>query len=311
MGTYWEPEILSKVVRLLKAGELYLFAGAGLSCVAGYPSWRELLERFAEAYRALPRGRTEIKNELGALVERRDVVLVSHLRALGHDGEDATVRVLMKAFGEEKTSETHKMLMQLPFAGYITTNYDRCLEIAGARVEEAKALVDRRWFCFPKHRCAGERALDGVYDGDKFLLHMHGCLYVNGRIDSEGIILRKDQYVKFYKGPELVKIYEELFYRPLLVLGTSFSDPYFLNRLYEARGHHSADLRGERKTCYLVVPKKERPATEASDKSVYGVEFNYFDENDALALEKMVGELKNRCEETPREPKGREGGSEE
>ena len=294
MSSYWQADVLEEVVHLLKDGELYLFAGAGLSCLAGYPSWTGLLSKFADAYRSLPRQKAEIGRELDVLVKRNNIDIVSHPRSLGDPGAEALVKVLQEVFFDHRTSEAHKVLVRLPFAGYVTTNYDRCFEMACRGVSVAAELIEKRWYCFPQHRCAIHKNLNEIYDGKRFLLHMHGCLYCNGRIDSENIILRRDQYQEFYKQDQLKKIYEELFYRSFLILGTSFNDPMFLNRLYEARGHHSPDLRVERKMCYLLLPSNERREHEASDMSVYGVRFNYFDRNDPSALENMLRELEDK-----------------
>lgn len=296
MASYWQPEVLEEVANLLKRRELFLFAGAGLSCLARYPSWTELLAKFADAYKELPARNREIENELHALVKRKNIDIVSHLKSLGDPGEDAIVKVLQEEFNKHRTSEVHKTLVRLPFAGYVTTNYDRCLETACSGISHAADLIGRRWYCFPQHRCTSHKDLNEIYNGERFLLHMHGCLYSNGHIDSKNIILRRDQYLTFYKQDAMKRIYEELFLQPLLILGTSFNDPWFLTRLYEARGNYSPDLRAERKTCYLLLPEDERPEHEASDSSVYGVQFSYFSKSDPNALENMVRELEVRCE---------------
>lgn len=297
MGSYWEPDVLSKVVHLLREKKLYLFAGAGLSYLAGYPLWKDLLWRFANEYTVSPYRRDEIASAMNALVDERNLNILQHLIDLGEHGNNAFVRVLKESFKEEKTSEAHRMLIQLPFAGYVTINYDKCLEKASEQINEAKELLSNRWFCFPKHKRAPERNLDEIYDGNKFLLHMHGCLYYEGRIDTQNIILMKDQYCKFYKCDKIEKIFTEMFYRPFLIFGTSFSDPFFMNKLFEARGSHDRDIKNEREICYVVLPECEKRETDPSNEDVYGVRFNYFDKNDNNAIENMVMELKGAYEQ--------------
>jgi hypothetical protein len=299
MRSYWRPEVLSEIVRHLKRGELYLFAGAGLSRLAGYPSWEELLKQFAEAYRILPTHRTEIETELNALIEKRDLAIITHLILLGQQGEDAFMNVLTKTFGPpDRTSNAHRMLIGLPFAGFITINYDRCFEIAAEENKEANELTSERWFCYPKHRAANNIQLDKLNTGRRFLLHMHGCLYHNRIIDSKNIILTKQQYRQFYGTPEMNWIYNQFMSKPMLLLGTSFGDRNILQQLYECRGHHDRDIRSQRGKFYLVIPQSEKSDIEHSQSEEYGVEFNYFDRDDSSAIESMVKELRNACEET-------------
>jgi hypothetical protein len=298
MGSYWRPEILSEVVRHLKEGSLYLFAGAGLSCLAGYPSWKGLLRQFAIAYGGLPGCDPKINSIMEGLVDEGKLNILDHLISLGNPGGDAIVQILQQNFEQEKTSNTHRTLINLPFAGYVTTNYDRSIEAACVGVAGAEEMVNDRWFCFPQHKHAPVRNLDDVYDGQRFILHMHGCLYYGGRLDSENIMLMTPQYCKFYKSGEIGRVYNDLFYRPFLILGASLSDTWFMNKLFEARDISDRDRRNERKLCYVLRPESEKRQIDPSDEEVYGVKFNYFDEKDKDAIDKMVNELKNACEET-------------
>lgn len=288
MAEYWDQTVLDELVGRLKANELYLFAGAGLSCLAGYPTWTKLLGDFAEKYRSTLTKDPLIEQELDCLIKTKDLSLVTHLLSCGNPGEDAFVEVLRHHFQTENTTETHKRLLGMPFAGYLTINYDNCFEVA---LQSSHSLVNNRWFCFPKHKKTQNNNIKELYNGDQFLLHMHGCFLHKKKIDSENIILTKEQYTKFYKDQSLKKIYDDLFCHSMLLLGTSFTDPYFLQELNKVRGHHNRDNRAERKTCYLVLPKSEKPETEHCTEVEYGLKFCYFDDTDQYALQNMVREL--------------------
>jgi len=297
MGSYWQPDVLSEIVWHLKKQDLYLFAGAGLSCLAGYPSWKDLLHLFANAYGELPGCDPKINGVMDSLVADGKLNILDHLMALGHPGEDAIVKILRQKFEQEKTSDTHRTLINMPFAGYVTTNYDRSIEAACVGVAGAEEMVNNRWFCFPQHKHAQVKNLDGIYDKRQFILHMHGCLYHAGRLDSENIMLMTCQYCKFYENSVIRKIYDDLFYRPFLILGASLSDIWFMNKLFEARGIHDRDRRNERKLCCVLRPESEKRQIDPSDEEVYGVKFNYFNQKDKNAIKDMVNELKNACEE--------------
>ncbi len=260
MATYWEDPILDALIRLLKQGSLHVFAGAGVSCLAGFPSWGDLLARFADAYRALPNKDRDIENELPTLVKKCDTVIIEHLRALGIEGRKKYAEVLTDIFGQHVCDQVHEWLIELPFAGYITTNYDLCFEEACHRKNTKTELLDGRRFCYPRH--AFEQAPRDVKDltanGGPFLLHMHGCIEHNGKYDLDNIVLTGNQYTTFYYKPEMDHIYDTCFYGNVLVLGTSMTDPYFMQKLKEKRGPGTDTNIANRKTCYVVRPASEK-----------------------------------------------------
>ena len=83
MAKYWDDMILQELVQLLRDDKLYLFAGAGLSQLAGYPSWQELLEQFANAYKSIPTSNQKIVDELPTLVADNDIGIIDQLLSLG------------------------------------------------------------------------------------------------------------------------------------------------------------------------------------------------------------------------------------
>lgn len=110
-----------------------LFVGAGLSLEAGGPSWSDLLLRLvkvAEIERidlglgmdeavALAGGPTTHKLALADLLEER----------LGKAMEDHIHDLLAPL----QPTALHERLVRLPWAGYVTTNYDRLIELAVQR----------------------------------------------------------------------------------------------------------------------------------------------------------------------------------
>ncbi len=122
------PDNIGRLLTIIKRGATdpahgaFLWVGAGLSIPAGYPSWTQLIERLR-----------------GASVEPLQDVS-DPLQAI-----DAFVRVngtgllsqqLQDIFEYKPPLLYHQELIQLPWKGIITTNYDELLEDALKRCGE-------------------------------------------------------------------------------------------------------------------------------------------------------------------------------
>ncbi len=292
MAKYWDNTTLEELVQLLTEGRLHLFAGAGLSCLAGYPTWTELLKQFADAYKLLPNKDEALERELPYLLEstKSALAIPQHLCNTG-EGNYEFSKILRKNFEKTITTKSHELLLKLPFAGYITINYDRCFEEAAKKVVVCKELASTRWFCFPPHKEIPSSNLDEMYNRKRFLLHMHGCLYYEDRIDTHNIILTKAKYHEFYDRNEMKMIYNKMLCNnPVLYFGTRFDDPWFMEELYKVRGHDDRDKVLERESAYVILPISEQCNTERNDELEYGIKYMYFDkENDGLM--RLIEEL--------------------
>jgi len=287
--------MLDELVRLLIEGKLYLFAGAGVSCLAGLPSWKKLLKEFAGGYEGLPNNDKNIVKELPALIENCETVIIDHLLGLGTEGQRKYAEILKNTFRQDVCSDVHEWLIELPFAGYITTNYDLCFEKACLKRNLKLNLIDGRRFCYPPHRFEHDakniRDLSGC-EGP-FLLHMHGCIEHNGKYDVDNIILTRRQYYDFYNKPEMDCIYDNCFYEHILIVGTSFSDPYFMNKFKERRGHISATNIANRKKCYVLRHSSEMSKSPHSDEVSLDIVYAYFDDVIDAGLRNMINELRH------------------
>ena len=291
MAKYWQQTILDELVNLLKAGELYLFAGAGVSCLAGLPSWKKLLTQFSEAYKKLSNNDRNVVEELPGLLRNCNTVIVDHLLSLGIEGQKLYSKILVSNFCGDCYSDVHRWLLELPFAGYVTTNYDLCFENTCRKKNLKPNLINCSRFCYPRNQfdCNG-RDIGGLRQNKPFLLHMHGCIEHNGRYDMDNIILTNNQYGKFYKTAEMNRIYDDCFYEHVLILGTSLKDPYFVNKFREKRGLGSTTNIVNRKKCYVVRHEDEKSQSPNSDKIALDVVYDYFgDWNNGLR--NMVSEL--------------------
>src|ERR1044071_3657296 len=121
------PKPPASLVRYVREGRCVLFCGSGLSAWAKLPTWTKMLEGIvAQLSDELPdeTDTTELHRLLqsGKLLEVAD-----HCKeALGRRYNDILSENLRGATGD--IPEPHKVIVQLPFAAVVTTNYDNPLE---------------------------------------------------------------------------------------------------------------------------------------------------------------------------------------
>ena len=110
-----------RIFELISKEEVVLFAGAGLSLYAGYPSGNGLRKIF---YDTLNQKEKEIINEHQQLS-----TLTQNLFDL-HNSRNSTISILRDVFlAKPKSNEIHRRISEIPhFKTIITTNYDNLIE---------------------------------------------------------------------------------------------------------------------------------------------------------------------------------------
>lgn len=208
------PKIPTSLVRNLRERRCVLFAGAGLSAWAGLPTWRSLLERAIEAVRA--ETLEDDGGELDRLVERgRYLELADHCREqLGPRYAELLAESLRATVQE--VPEVHRLILGMPFAAWITTNYDKLLERAYAEVRGG----------WPKTLTHVDHDSLGMvlFDGAPFILKAHGD------IDRpESIVLTTRDYREIiHANPAFNAAFSAiLLTRAVLFVGYSLNDPDF------------------------------------------------------------------------------------
>jgi len=190
--------------------------------------------------------------------------------------------------------DTHKLLLELPFAGYVTINYDRCFEDCCSHYALKPSLLDAGWFCYPRNKfLTNANPIDNLGRQRPYILHMHGCILANGLLDLDNIILRREHYNQFYDKDEMNVIYNSWVYENTLFLGTSLSDPYFQIVFDRKRNSTSVTALANRKDSYVVCPRPEdedERKCSASDKDLLGIEYIYFADKEN-GLRNIVREL--------------------
>jgi hypothetical protein len=140
LGTYTDP-IPPDLLHALCAHRVIAFVGAGTSmrCLARnrrpLPGWKDFLSElvaWAGSNRFLDADAT---TELSTLVAKNEFLLVAE-ECKERLGDNVLAKFVYETFEPDGITPTvlHELLMVVPFAGYITTNYDNLLERAYGKV---------------------------------------------------------------------------------------------------------------------------------------------------------------------------------
>jgi hypothetical protein len=156
------PDPLVKAVREHKC---VLFVGSGLSTLAGYPSWTQLIDRLVAEAKRVPAARTE---GLEAVEARGDYLMLAEFARVTLGASDYT-EILKEELGRPVApTDAHRLIAGTDYRGIITTNYDRLFEITIPQV--------RNWAPNTFTHEAISLMGSALYNPELFLFKMHGDL---------------------------------------------------------------------------------------------------------------------------------------
>lgn len=234
------------VLSLISSGEAIAFVGAGLSSPLGYPSWSALLGKLhAQAQQIATFDPPEhIKQHVLQYAE----VIKEHFKK-SEGGIDQYRSILGREFGPRQDGEnctcTHRLLVRLPFRGFVTTNYDECIEDAlrGYAVDMLGRSRPDPGVIIKANKADSHRVslfLRSISDkagkNQSYVAHLHGR-----HDDTQNVILTANDYLQAYdraaqsdKGPldnRFVPLHRQLAWslfatRRMVFVGCSMDDPY-------------------------------------------------------------------------------------
>ena len=186
-----------------------LFAGAGVSARAEVLTWGPLLDRLKEWIR--PRD-AQTANFVGEYIHEQDLITAADYFFLSKripDGERLSAIVAHLSTGKPKALTP---LVRLPFHGFVTTNYDRCLLDAYAGAYGKAPLDFRR----------GDNSFSQVlWCSDPFVARIHGASEL-----PTSIVLTSTHFGGLAQDSHYHDVLVNLFTRKnVLFLGCSFADP--------------------------------------------------------------------------------------
>jgi hypothetical protein len=194
---------------LAKASRPILFAGAGVSLRAGLPTWGTYLELLAEQIR--PRDQLG-RHQMLQCLQRREYTRAAEYFFLSDGLTDGEKLSALKAPLLEYDVTGLQCIGRLPFAAYVTTNYDRALLDVYAR-QSRKASIEVN---------LGDPSMTAApYEESFYVARIHGRVEV-----PETIILSKSHYERLHQNAAYIDLLRHLFCtRSLLFVGFSFLDP--------------------------------------------------------------------------------------
>ncbi len=208
--------------QVVNSGRAWAFIGSGASTDAGCPSWKDLVNRVVEE--TAPDKRTQIQQDptfISAFEETQYPKCFSRIQHF--IGRDALVQVVRDEMGRHtQASEIHRAIVDWPFAGYITINYDTLLETALLR------YFKETWV--PVGNTDPEsKKVSG--DASGIVWHIHGSVELPE--EKSRLVISEEDYDDFYleDRPVLLQLRALLAQRRVVFLGFGFKDPEVMRLL--------------------------------------------------------------------------------
>ena len=310
-----------ELIELVASGEAVLMVGAGSSARVGYVTWDGLMEELEELANRCGAGLDQTRKG-DALAYAEDIK--SHIEKTDDIGKYYDLLDQLFKPKSPPYDEFHRLLIDLPFRGILTTNYDSVLEatLFDKKIEaEQEGRQIRPIDVIPlvigqdTPRLIHEFLLARNNDPHipQRIAHLHGLYRYR-----ESIILSADDYVKNYglrvKQPGEDQETEDkwTFHRKLLwavlatrrvvFVGFSMEDPYFKKMLEIV----SADLWGWNKSIHFAImgisiedKKDSQDSKDKADilKSKYGIDTVFYEVFDGShqGLDKIVEDINEAC----------------
>lgn len=220
------------LLELINGGRAWAFVGSGVSADAGSPTWAGLVERVVRGVEE--NIRTEIIEDT---LYRRALESQDYSRCFSriqaHVGRNRLEVLVRSAFDAVTTqSQLVRRIADWPFAGYITTNYDRLLA-------NALNISGRGWIVVGNTDDEARKVSGGA---SNVIWHIHGATSLGG--DRSRLILTSEDYDDLYleEGRIVTQLRTLMIHTRVVFIGFGFRDPE-VTRLLRRVGRFSNPAR--------------------------------------------------------------------
>lgn len=264
---------MDNLFELIRNEEVVIWAGAGLSISAGYPSGKNLCEILLQN---LSKSDRELFDNNLLLPD-----LAEEIYRIKGNNKNWIIRILKKTFldSKPKTKEFHDKIALIPhFRTIITTNYDKLFEDSFG--DKAQLLLSNNHIAY-------------VEKNKTEIFKVHGDLSI-----PESIIITKSDYNNFFSLKREDEVYwtvikERLSTKSVLFLGYNLEDPN-ISVIFEKI---SKTLMSHRKECFLIAPNL--PQHKINDLGLKGIKYinttaeNFIDSLIANLKENIISDLES------------------
>lgn len=186
----------ASLLRLVSQESPLLFVGAGCSALIGYPTWGKLIKEIEKL--AINCG-----GDISSETVQTNLDFISYAEILKEHIRSskgncyryyALIENLFKPRSECSIDDFHRNLVQLPFSGIVTTNYDVSLEDAILAVNQGRVRYPS--LVVPPMNPSSIMKFFKSLNSSGVLEHV---LHIHGKYDiGESIVLSRDEYIETY-----------------------------------------------------------------------------------------------------------------
>ena len=204
-----------RLAKLAAENKLVVFIGAGVSIGAGMPSWAGLLQELAEGCNINTNDNNW--NSLDYLSKAELIEKRMLLKQQSGLSDETLGSWIAKRMDLPYYSLQHSLLSLLKPSGVVTTNYDRCFEMAS--IDTLNVILSSSI----KHHSKVVKTESAILSS-KWLLKMHGCIS-----EPNNIVLTRSHYLRYMeKNAALAGIVQaNLLTSHMLFVGFSLDDDNF------------------------------------------------------------------------------------
>lgn len=210
--------VFKKMCERIAETDVVAVTGAGTSAPA-VPTWGSLLNRLLTS--ATQEGMID-KNLQESLSEESDYLYVADELYRAMAAQTVRTRVCQIAGSLSSPTAAHELLVQIPFAKYVTLNYDTGLELAFTKLKSEHVLS-----ITPKNETELYK-WNRSRQSRSHLLHWHGI-----HSSAQDIVFSASDYHAFYvKSPQNTDALKNIFKnQTAFFVGFGFGDPFFERQL--------------------------------------------------------------------------------
>lgn len=191
------------------SSEPILFAGAGVSMLAGLPDWKNLLLQLAELVRAVDQ---MTANQMVHYVSKGSLTKAADFFWITDEVLDGDKQAAIKKLLSTYNTKPLEPLASLPFKGVLTTNFDRSIIDA---ISVARKQVPR------DYRLGDATFKQAAWETELSVTRIHGCVEA-----PSAIVLSENQFSRLLENDAYIDLLTQtILHKSLLFLGFSFYDP--------------------------------------------------------------------------------------